>query len=152
MSNNNYKSILNEIKKIAYIGPPAPKGLNIYTIQTNPFHVPVLDIFANKNKLLSEKYNSVLKGIPIPKVITRHILQPIKNLETETGLGKVVGFKIEAKGRTGSRSMKRGLSYGMLDGGMISSVNGSLVDYAQSAYTTKRGATGVKVWVQYGRK
>ena len=80
------------------------------------------------------------KYIPLPNVIKRHILQPSQ--------GKVVGFRIEVKGRTGSRSARRCLAYGSLASGKVG-MFGSFVDFGKSSYVTKRGVSGVKVWVQY---
>lgn len=148
-----YKTFLKEVSSVAYLGTPAPKLHNLYSLQKSPFPRKINDVFMCQNEMKS-KQHSHQQGdrIPVPTVIKRHLLQPVNWMEKEIGLGKIVGFKIEAKGRAGSRSMRRGLSYGMLDGGKISRINGSLLDYYQTAYTTKRGATGVKVWIQYGRK
>jgi hypothetical protein len=60
----------------------------------------------------------------------------------------IIGFRIEVKGRTGSRSMRRSIHYGSLNISKIG-VNGYHVDFARHNYTTKRGATGVKVWIAY---
>lgn len=143
-----YKNYLKEIRKIAYVGPKAPKNYNMHLLSTpmqaaqeTPFNALI------KNKSLAFEMN----GLPVPNTLKRHLLQPVMSMENETSVGRVTGFRIEVKGRSGSRSLRRVLSYGSLDSGRVGPF-GSMVDFAKSSYVTKRGVTGVKVWIAYGSK
>ncbi|KAH6584656.1 hypothetical protein BASA60_000887 [Batrachochytrium salamandrivorans] len=88
--------------------------------------------------------------IPFPNVLRRHMLQPVSPLAQGTSLGKVIGFKIIAKGRRGPRSVKQAIDYGKLESGAVASLGGVYVDYGKSFYVDKKGSTGIKVWVTYG--
>ena len=102
----------------------------------------------------SNRYDSLYKNekIPLPSVLTRHCVTPVSSLMGESALGKVIGFRIEVKGRVGSRSMRRAVNYGVLDSGKIGPLTGTMVDFGKSSYVTKRGESGVKVWIAYGHK
>lgn len=89
-----------------------------------------------------------LTDIPLPVCLRRQVEQPHYALTHETGLNRILGFRIEVKGRRGSRSMKSGLSYGRLD---RSAAGSSHVDFAKSFFVSKRGISGVKVWINYGK-
>jgi hypothetical protein len=111
-----------------------------------------MDLKMLKIKRNSERYDKLYGSkFPIPTVIQRHLLVPQQPLINETSLGRIQGFRIEIKGRNGSRSSRKVLSYGKLNTGRLDPITGSMVDYGCSAYTNpKRGVVGVKVWVSYG--
>ncbi len=69
----------------------------------------------------------------------------LHNVENEITKSKVLGFRIQAKGRRGARSSKQVVEYGKLSFGNVN----SKIDFGQSSFTTKRGSTGVKVYVCY---
>ncbi|KAJ3020919.1 hypothetical protein HKX48_009523 [Thoreauomyces humboldtii] len=89
-----------------------------------------------------------LTDIPLPSVLQRHIYLPSPSLAKETQLGKITGFRIEVTGRRGTRSATQRFGYGRLGTG---NVGGAYVDFAKSLYVHKKGVTGVKVWIGYGR-
>lgn len=117
----------------------------------------------------SKLYDTVLKErqladkIPIPNVIKRHLLVPqsgFASLELNAGSegnddegnieSRITGFRIQVKGRSGSRSTKKVVSYGYLANRKAGAINGSMVDYGYAQFTDpKRGTTGVKVWIGY---
>jgi hypothetical protein len=87
-------------------------------------------------------------NVPLPHVLRRHILAPSSTLGKESNAGKIAGYRIEVNGRRGSRSVKSVVSYGKLDS---KDLVGSGVDFARSHFVTKRGSTGVKVWIAYAK-
>jgi hypothetical protein len=151
-----YKNIINEFKNIANFGPKPPKRYNLHKMVPSPMSPKTLgeiDPFMKPLQLKSELYDKTKSsGIPLPRNIQRHCLSPIASLENESSMGKIVGFRIEVKGRVGSRSMRRAVNYGSLDVGKIGPMTGTYVDFGRSNYVTKRGVTGVKVWIAYGNK
>ncbi|KAJ3319317.1 hypothetical protein HDV06_006425 [Boothiomyces sp. JEL0866] len=147
---NLYSTFLKQVGKIAHLGPEPPKCYNLHKMITspvqtsapqNPFHI------LNKTKSEAFQY----QGIPVPNVIKRHVFQPLKYMENETSIGRIQGFCIQVKGRNGARSMKREYRYGSIDAGNVAKLGGTMVDFGKSSFTTKRGVTGVKVWVAYGK-
>jgi hypothetical protein len=90
----------------------------------------------------------LLTDIPLPLVIRRHLRSPSTTLAKEVAAGKIAGYRIEVNGRRGSRSVKSVVSYGRL---ASKDLVGSGVDFARSHFVTKRGSTGVKVWIAYGQ-
>lgn len=84
--------------------------------------------------------------IPLPKAILRAIANPSLPLLHGSAVGKIVGFKIQTKGRKGSRSVTSAVSYGRLGAGDSAR---SPLDYGKSYFVGKKGSTGVKVWVGY---
>ncbi|KAJ3270826.1 hypothetical protein HDV01_007375 [Terramyces sp. JEL0728] len=151
MSKSNlYTTFLKEVGKIAHLGPEPPKLYNLHTMITSPVQTSApQNPFNLLNKTKSEAFQ--YQGIPIPDAIKRHVLQPMKYLENETSIGRIQGFCIQVKGRNGARSMKREYRYGSIDAGNIAKLGGTMVDFGKSSFTTKRGVTGVKVWVAYGK-
>ncbi|KAI8821029.1 uncharacterized protein EV422DRAFT_506249 [Fimicolochytrium jonesii] len=89
-----------------------------------------------------------LTDIPLPAVLTRHIHMPSPTLQNGNAVGKITGFRIEVTGRRGNRSATQRYGYGRLGSG---SVADSYVDFAKSLLVNKKGSTGVKVWIGYGR-
>jgi hypothetical protein len=148
-----YKNIIKALSKIAHLGPNPPKNYNYHKMIPSPMTQKSLgdvDVFMKPLELKSEKYKSLVSGIPIPTVLKRHCLVPNPSLISP--IGKVIGFRIEVKGRTGSRSARRIMHYGVLNSGKTGAMTGSYLDFAKSTYVTKRGATGVKVWIAYASK
>ncbi|KAJ3055012.1 hypothetical protein HK097_000091 [Rhizophlyctis rosea] len=86
--------------------------------------------------------------IPLPFNLLRHIHRPYRTFDSGSPVGKILGFRLEVKGRRGSRSMRQTYSYGKLGVGDIA---GTELDFARSVFVNKKGASGVKVWVAYGR-
>ena len=148
---SNYQKFLQQLQPLAFTGPKPPKNYNMHLIKA-PFAVaePPNKMIARKSNRYDSLYSS--DKIPIPSVLHRHLLTPISPLVQETAIGKVVGFRIEVKGRVGSRSMRRSVNYGVLDSGKIGPLTGTLVDFGKSSFVTKRGESGVKVWIAYGNK
>ena len=109
---------------------------------------PRMNLIERKSKRYDNLYKSDL--VPLPQVLQRHMLTPITCLMEQSAMGKIIGFRIEVKGRVGSRSMRRSVNYGVLDSGKIGPLTGTLVDFGKSSYVTKRGESGVKVWIAYG--
>jgi hypothetical protein len=94
----------------------------------------------------SEAYIRALgTSVPLPSVLSNHIRLPRLPLRE-----KVTGFRIEVKGRMGSRSRRDVVQYGKFGFSRSAGVKGSMVDFARGLYITKRGTTGVKVYVAYG--
>ncbi|TPX60222.1 hypothetical protein PhCBS80983_g01895 [Powellomyces hirtus] len=96
----------------------------------------------------SDSATEYLQNIPLPTVLTRHIVLPSPSLANGTHLGKITGFRIEVTGRRGTRSATTRFGYGRLGTG---NVGAAYVDFARSLLVNKKGATGVKVWIGYGR-
>ena len=140
---STYRSFLNQLEKIAYKGPSFPKNFNMHLLVPNPVTPPTPTLFPPKPFSLNNK-------IPLPTVLTRHLVKPQQNLETMTNQGKVLGFRIEVKGRRGTRSSRQVVLYGKLNMGLTNGINGSKVDFGRSVFITKRGSNGVKVYIQYG--
>jgi hypothetical protein len=86
------------------------------------------------------------QDIPLPNAIKRHIENPNLSLLQGSALGKITGFRIEAKGRKGSRSQTQVVHYGKLGRGDIAK---SCVDFGKSFYVHKKGVTGIKVTIGY---
>jgi hypothetical protein len=152
---SGYKSIVKGLAKIAHLGPSPPKNYNYHLMVPSPLSKKTmgeLDVFMKPLELKSAQYEKTVTGVPIPTVLKRHCLSPVPSLENQSAKGKVIGFRIEVKGRTGSRSARRIMHYGILNSGKTGSLTGSFVDFGKSTYVTKRGATGVKVWIAYGSK
>ncbi|KAI9209557.1 uncharacterized protein BJ171DRAFT_453703 [Polychytrium aggregatum] len=95
-----------------------------------------------------ESKQSFLTDIPLPKIILRHVTNPSEALETGMALGKITGFRIQVKGRRGTRSVTNLVHYGSLGAGDI---HNAYTDFGRSLFITKRGVTGVKVWVGYAK-
>ncbi|KAI8588151.1 hypothetical protein BDZ88DRAFT_422703 [Geranomyces variabilis] len=95
-----------------------------------------------------QQQQQYLRDIPLPTVLTRHIHLPSPALSKQTQLGKITGFRIEVTGRRGTRSSTQRFAYGRLGTG---NVGGAYVDFAKSVWVNKKGATGVKVYIGYGR-
>ncbi|KAI8901849.1 hypothetical protein BC833DRAFT_617219 [Globomyces pollinis-pini] len=151
----SYQRFIGELKKFAYTGAAAPKLYNYHTKVASPFDPrPILDSnpFLKPVEVASNRFSSTANGIPVPNVLKRHIENPTVSLLTETSLGKISGFRYEIKGRTGSRSSRKSYRYGSLNCSNTSRFTGSMVDFGRSSFVTKRGSTGVKVWIAYGTR
>ncbi|KAI8928257.1 hypothetical protein BC831DRAFT_497484 [Entophlyctis helioformis] len=165
-----YRSFLAALSKVALKGPAPPKLLNYHTRVLSPFHtapVSASDPFLAFNRAKTDKYSArlhaaasspeaaaspFLSDIPVPTVLVRHMLQPVPALAQGSSLGKIIGFRIESKGRRGTRTSRQVVDYGRMDTGMVGALDGVFVDFGRSVYVNKKGATGVKVWVTYGSK
>ena len=106
----------------------------------------------DRKKLLMQQQKAMGLDVPLPNVIMRHMAHPLPYLKEEMPNLKVVGFRIEIKGRMGTRSRRRTMFYGRMDLKDIHPLSGTFVDYGKSHYVTKFGSTGVRVWVTYGSK
>ncbi|KAJ3214330.1 hypothetical protein HDU67_001771 [Dinochytrium kinnereticum] len=91
---------------------------------------------------------TLVDDIPLPRSIMRHVISPSPLLATHSPVGKVTGFRIEVNGRRGTRAMRQVMHYGKL--ATKDSYN-SHVDYGRASYYNKKGSTGVRIWVGYGR-
>ena len=91
-----------------------------------------------------------------PNVIKRHLVKDQVGFKSalsndaSTSVPRITGFRIQIKGRNGSRSSRKVVSYGSIANGKSGSITGSMVDYGSSHFVhPKRGVTGVKVWIGY---
>jgi hypothetical protein len=96
--------------------------------------------------LLSKSNSDFLEDIPLPRSVIRHLETPNPCLLEGNALGKITGFRIEVKGRKGSRSVRQLVSYGKIGSSDISK---TCVDFAKSYFVQKKGASGVKVTIGY---
>ena len=87
-----------------------------------------------------------IENVPLPRVIQRHIMQPIQQLTNASALGKITGFRLQVSGRKTTRTQSETVRYGRLATGQQGQ---SYVDFGRSSYVTRRGVTGVKVWISY---
>ncbi|TPX44212.1 hypothetical protein SeMB42_g04413 [Synchytrium endobioticum] len=87
-----------------------------------------------------------IQNVPLPRVIQRHIMKPVQQLANVSALGKIVGFRIQVSGRKTTRTATDTVRYGRLATGQQGQ---SHVDFGRSSYVTRRGVTGVKVWISY---
>ena len=106
----------------------------------------MLDLFTK------EENSKVISSFP--NVIKRHLLKGqigFKSaLSSDIDGPRITGFRIQIKGRNGSRSARKVVSYGSISNGRSGSITGSMVDYGYSHFVhPKRGVTGVKVWIGY---
>lgn len=154
-----------------FIQTKAPKLMNYHAFHPLPYRdvtarpkdLPEHLLFNVPNALKSLEYmrsgipqaqlgtgkaSPICKDIPLPSVLMRHVLTPSETLKNNESVGKIVGFRLQVKGRRGSRSKKDVFGYGTLGLGDIGSY---FVDFGRSHYITKRGAIGVRVWVSYAK-
>ena len=87
-----------------------------------------------------EKY---LDDIPLPKILTRHLLNPSRSLQDQGG---VMGMRFIFSARVGGKSGKITLGRGKIG---AKSFDLSNVDYGKSFYVEKLGVSGLKAWVSY---
>ena len=97
-------------------------------------------------KPVEEGNEEYCQDIPLPNSIKHHMLYPSSPLLNGSASGKIMGFRIQVKGRKGSRSVKQIVSYGKLDS---NNSGKSFVDFGRSVYVHKRGSTGIKVTIGY---
>ncbi|KAJ3361466.1 spermatogenesis-associated protein 17 [Kappamyces sp. JEL0680] len=152
MSQNAYSLFLKNLKSFANMAPPAPKKYNWETMVPSPFVKATLGelnrklgAVARANRRYSQSYATEIEKAPFPKVIRRHLTVAQKPLIDDTALGRICGFRIEVKGRNGSRSSRKVVSYGSLSSGKIGSITGSMVDFGKSYFVhPKRGTEAEK--------
>ncbi|TPX66251.1 hypothetical protein SpCBS45565_g04587 [Spizellomyces sp. 'palustris'] len=173
MTTRVYKEVMHEFAKVSAHAPKgrAPKLYNYHRYLKGPFqdpsstqlhHIPLANKSAEyatsglpptstsvegdqQPQELQQKFRT---DIPLPNIITRHIHLPSPTLDAKSAIGKITGFRIEVTGRRGTRSSTQRFAYGKLGTG---NVGGAYVDFARSLYVHKKGATGIKVWIGYGR-
>ncbi|KAJ3186659.1 hypothetical protein HDU85_007479 [Gaertneriomyces sp. JEL0708] len=164
-----YRELIRELGKVTAWAPrgKAPKLFNYHKYVATPYTTVQESSFESIKQIplraKSEQYaasgrlaanpeeleqSTILRDIPLPAVLMKHIHQPSPTLSQGKSLGKITGFRIEVTGRRGTRSSTQRLAYGRLGTGDI---GGSTVDFARSLYVHKKGVTGVKVWIGYGR-
>ncbi|KAI9336190.1 hypothetical protein DFJ73DRAFT_850634 [Zopfochytrium polystomum] len=95
-----------------------------------------------------DREKAVLTDIPLPTALTRHILQPSTIYLQQTAVGRVTGFRIEVNGRRGTRANRQVMQHGKLATNQTAK---SFVDYGRADFYNKKGSTGVRVWIGYGR-
>ncbi|KAJ3288680.1 hypothetical protein HK104_008036 [Borealophlyctis nickersoniae] len=168
-----YKYFISELAKINAQAPrgKTPKLLNYHTYvpspyrdlsdtpQTNPSKLYQIPLALRSTQYLQSgrvglaepkdpSEQQFVRDLPLPKVLIRHIREPSNLLDAGSSAGKILGFRIQLKGRVGTRSRKQMFFYGKLE---QRESDRSHVDFAKSQFTAKNGANGVKVWVAYGR-
>lgn len=105
------------------------------------------EYFQSGLQFVEQKECDYLTDIPIPNCLKKHLASPSTILSEGNPANRVIGFRIEMKGRRVSRTMKT-----MLFSGKIARSCGSAyVDSAKSHFVTKRGVTGIKVWINYSK-
>lgn len=96
---------------------------------------------------------NIISDFPAPKILFRQFLYPSTHLSSGDPLGKVTGFRIQIKGRKGSRRVKQVFSFGALNIGKLGVLEGSHVDFGRSTiFSPRQGIRSVKVWVGYSTK
>ncbi|KAI9096574.1 hypothetical protein DFS34DRAFT_650667 [Phlyctochytrium arcticum] len=157
-----YGHFMAQIARVNRTAPKgrAPKLYNYHKLVTSPFDRPNQAIPTRQLPLALKSQAYAASGIPstpqttpfrmdipLPSVLTRHIHLPSPTLSSASALGKITGFRMEITGRRGSRSSTQRFAYGRLG---TTDMN-SYVDFGKSYFVHKKGVTGVKVWVGYGR-
>ncbi|KAJ3041125.1 hypothetical protein HDV00_009839 [Rhizophlyctis rosea] len=167
-----YRRFLKELAKISARAPTEkkPEGYNTHHLVNSPYRDfgenarDAPSQLLNNRRLRTEQYDKhnpvppakavqpgqteYLTDIPLPFNLLKHIRQPCSTFDSGSPVNRILGFKIQSKGRRGDRSVKQVYSYGKL--AQTDTAN-SMMDFARSHFITKKGATGVKVWITYGR-
>ncbi|KAJ3099457.1 hypothetical protein HDU97_003032 [Phlyctochytrium planicorne] len=120
----------------------APRDLNPAAATQNSPKSSQKDADTEKPEL------ATVTDIPLPRVIMRHVLSPSHLLATNSPIGKITGFRIEVNGRRGTRAARQVVHYGKL---ATKDSHNALVDYGRSSFFNKKGSTGVRIWIGYGR-
>ncbi|KAJ3140872.1 hypothetical protein HK100_008572 [Physocladia obscura] len=103
---------------------------------------------SNIDNATSIEHSAFFTDVPLPEVLRRQTVRPSPILATESSHAKIAGLRIEVNGKRGTRANRQVIHFGKL---ATNDSNNSMVDYAKAAFSNKKGATGVKVWIAYSR-
>ncbi|TPX33035.1 hypothetical protein SmJEL517_g03972 [Synchytrium microbalum] len=117
------------------------------TESNTPVESTLIDpVVEGGDALITSDEIAYVEDIPLPRVLQRHIMKPNQQLTSASPLGKVVGYRIQVSGRKTTRTVTDTVRYGRLSTGQQGT---SYVDFGKTSYVTRRGVTGVKVWIAY---
>ena len=149
----NTISILTAISKNRPLAK-APPNYNLDYLITNPLYIrsspllkPCMDKSLRYESSTLDKTGE-LDNMPLPKVLVRQIVYPSPSLLNSSKDGKLCGYRVTVTGRRGTRTSTQTVNYGRLHTGSIDS---SAVDFGLASFVGKRGSTGVRAWVSFGR-